>query len=177
MKKLLILDLDETLLFATEKPLQQAHDFKAQHYLVYKRPYLKNFLDFAFENFTVAVWTSSNELYANYVVQQVFASPDSLEFVWARQRCVAKFNPETWEYDYIKDLKKVKKQGFCLKQMIMVDDTPKKLRRNYGNLVRVLPFEGDQRDEELLDLIEYLNQLKDAENIRTVEKRGWKSRL
>lgn len=59
----------------------------------------------------------------------------------------------------------------------MVDDTPKKLRRNYGNLVRVLPFEGDQRDEELPDLIEYLNQLKDAKNIRRVEKRGWKSRL
>lgn len=176
MKKLLILDIDETLLFATQQPLQGNYDFKAAHYLVYKRPYLSTFLDFAFDNFKVAVWTSSNALYATHIVKNIFPSPSALEFVWARNRCVTKFNPETWEYEYIKDLKKVKRSGFCLKNIIMVDDTPKKLRRNYGNLVRVLPFEGDQRDEELLDLVAYLEQLKNVENIRTIEKRGWKNR-
>ena len=59
----------------------------------------------------------------------------------------------------------------------MVDDTQKKLRRNYGNLVRVSPFEGDQRDEELLDLMTYLERIKGAENIRSIEKRGWRNRL
>lgn len=175
--KLLILDIDETLLFASQQALDQKHDFLAEHYFVYKRPYLEEFLEFAFNNFKVAIWTSSNELYANHIVKQIITSPDALEFVWARSKCVAKFNPETWEHDYIKDLKKAKKNGYNLKDMIMVDDTPKKLRRNYGNLVRVTPFMGDQRDEELLDLATYLEQLKGEKNIRKVEKRGWKNRI
>lgn len=175
-KKLLILDIDETLLFASEKQLDQSHDFLAEHYFVYKRPYLDDFLEFAFSNFKVAIWTSSNELYANYVVNKVIPSSDDLEFVWARNKCVAKFNPELWEHEYIKDLKKIKKKGYLLEETIMIDDTPKKLRRNYGNLVRVAPFFGDQRDEELLDLTTYLEELKLVGNIREIEKRGWKIR-
>ena len=177
MKKLLILDIDETLLFATEKPLSHNEDFMAQHYFVYLRPYLREFLDFANHNFRVAIWTSSNELYAQHIVKHIIPSDIPLEFVWARQRCVAKFNPENWEHEYIKDLKKVKRKGYKLEQILMVDDTPKKLRRNFGNLIKISPFMGDQRDEELLDLMVYLEQLVQVENVRCIEKRGWKSRL
>ena len=177
MKKLLILDIDETMLFATENQLSHAHDFVANQYFVYIRPYLEEFIDFAFQNFKVAVWTSSNEIYANYIVKKIFEQTDLLEFIWARKRCVSKFNPDTWEYEYIKDLKKIKRKGFELESVIMIDDTPKKLCRNYGNLVRVSPFMGDQRDEELRYLMAYLENLKHVPNIRCVEKRGWKNRL
>lgn len=37
-KKLLILDIDETLIHATEKQLELEHDFETQWYFVYKRP-------------------------------------------------------------------------------------------------------------------------------------------
>ena len=115
-------------------------------------------------------------MYAQHVVSKIVDRVNDLEFLWARKRCVSKFNPELWNYEYIKDLKKVKKKGFRLEDIIMVDDTPKKLRRNYGNLVRVAPFMGDLRDEELLDLTTYLEELKSVPNVRKVEKRGWKSR-
>ena len=177
MDKLLILDIDETLLFATESPLDLEEDFSAQHYFVYKRPYLDEFLKFAFHYYKVAVWTSSNELYANHIVENIFSNPEQLEFVWARNRCVSKFNPETWEYDHIKDLKKVKKRGYPLEKIIMVDDTPRKLMRNYGNLVRVAPFKGDQCDKEFLDLMPYLERLSEVDNVRNIEKRAWKIRL
>lgn len=39
---LLILDLDETLIHATEQPEREA-DFQIFHYHVYKRPYLEEF--------------------------------------------------------------------------------------------------------------------------------------
>ena len=88
---------------------------------------------------------------------------------------MTKFDPELYEHDFIKDLKKVKARGFKLENMIMIDDTPSKLRRNYGNLVRVREFEGDQSDDELKLLIPYLSWLKNTVNVRTVEKRNWRT--
>ncbi|KZN43300.1 hypothetical protein N474_14645 [Pseudoalteromonas luteoviolacea CPMOR-2] len=175
-KKLLILDLDETLIYATEKKLAIEHSFVAGQYYVYERPHLKEFLDYCLREFLVAVWTSSNELYAETIVSHLFGGDHDLEFVWARRRCVRKFDLEYYDWFYVKDLKKVKRQGFNLDAMIMVDDTPKKLIRNYGNLVRVCRFEGNQCDKELRDLIAYLEELKGIDNVRTVEKRNWKYR-
>lgn len=172
--KLLILDLDETLVYASEENIGYGHDFEAGHFFVYNRPHLQEFLEFCFEQFRVAVWTSSGEDYAEAVVNSVFGGHSKLEFVWARNRCVQRFDPHFYEYYFIKDLRKVKKRGFLLDHIIMVDDTPKKLMRNYGNLVRVSPFEGDRRDEELLDLMPFLEELQSADNIRAIEKRGWK---
>ena len=69
-RPLLILDLDETLLWATpnEPP---THDFRAFHYYVTKRPHLDVFLASAFDWFDVAVWTSSGEHYAEAVVDRL----------------------------------------------------------------------------------------------------------
>ncbi len=40
----------------------------------------------------------------------------------------------------------------------MLDDTPRKLERNYGNLVRITEWLGDLGDRELLLLIEHYIQ-------------------
>jgi RNA polymerase II subunit A small phosphatase-like protein len=177
MKQLLILDIDETLLHATEKELPHHHDFVAEQYFVYLRPCLNDFLNFAFDNFHVAIWTSSNERYAEYIARKIIPLGQQLTFRWSRDRCTAKFNHETWEYEYIKDLKKAKRKGFPLESIITIDNTPEKLRRNYGNLVRVTSFTGDQKDTELIDLMMYLEELKKADNVRNIEKRNWRSRL
>ena len=76
---------------------------------------------------------------------------------------------------YIKNLSKLKRKGFRLEHIIMVDDTPKKLEKNYGNLVRITEWLGNIRDKELLKLIKYLTDLKEAENVRTIEKRWWQT--
>ena len=76
---------------------------------------------------------------------------------------------------WVKDLKKVKRLGYDLNRMLMVDDTPSKLQRNYGNAVYVSSFEGDPADRELLSLAPYLLSLVDCDDFRTIEKRGWRS--
>lgn len=175
--KLLILDLDETLVHAAEHPLQHAPDFRVGPYSVYKRPGLDAFLCRMGQVFDLAVWTSSTRPYALPVVENIFPQGIQPGFVWARERCTWKFNPDMHEHEWLKNLDKLKRKGYRLEQVLMVDDTPAKLARHYGNLVRVRPFVGDQCDAELAQLGEYLCTLAAAPNVRAVEKRSWRSHL
>ena len=58
----------------------------------------------------------------------------------------------------------------------MIDDTPEKLLRHYGNLVRVREYTGQMHDNELKILVEFLEYLKDVSSIRKIEKRGWQKK-
>lgn len=173
MEKLLILDLDETLIYATDKGLERDCDFKTSFYFVYKRPFLDEFLSFCFSNFKVAIWTSAGKVFADEIVKVIIEKHGTPEFVWSNKKCTPRFNPETYEIVETKNLAKVKNKGFPLDLVIMVDDTPEKLSRNYGNLVRVKEFTGQKEDSELKILIRFLLDLKSVQNIRKIEKRGW----
>lgn len=173
--KLLILDLDETLVFSTKEPLSGPEDFRVGKYFVYKRPGLDDFLRFAEQHFKLAVWTAAGATYASEVLVCIFPDVERLEFAWTGERCTRRFDPETGTAYNIKDLKKVHKRGYSLKSVLMVDDTASKLERHYGNHIGILPFEGDLEDRELGKLANYLLRLKDVENVRTVDKRYWRS--
>jgi TFIIF-interacting CTD phosphatase-like protein len=172
-KKLLILDIDETLIHAREEPLNYQWHFETDLYLVYCRPYLADFIDFCREHFQVAIWTTGGEEFAAQIVKNIFPEDYKLEFVWSQDRCTHYFNEELCENGYLKNLYKVKKKGFKLENVIMVDDTPSKLKNNYGNLVPMPEFIGNVNDIELLRLMKYLLDLKKEKNIRKVEKRYW----
>lgn len=176
-KKLLILDLDETLVYATEEKLEHQEDFVVGQYYVYKRPFLQEFIQFCLENFDVAVWTTSTSNYAAEIVANVFPNPSDLKFLWSRLRCTISFDEEERGNFYEKKMKKVRSRGYELKKVIVVDDTPQVWRNSYGNLVQVKPFFGKKEDNELQNLIIYLKRLKDTENIRKIEKRMWQNRI
>ena len=177
VKKLIILDIDETLIHATQKPFEREHDFETEWYFVYKRPYVHKFIEFCIEHFKVAVWTTVGHEFAEKVVSELFPRDFKLEFLWSYKRCTPTFNPELYETIYLKNLNKVKRLGYKLEHVIMVDDTPAKLAKNYGNLVRVNEYRGQEHDIELKRLMKYLLYLKEFENVRKVEKRGWQSKF
>lgn len=172
----LILDVDETLVHASDKQLPLQLDFEVGPYWVYQRPFLKDFISLVATRFSIAVWSSSSEGYLASVLEQIIPAEVSVDFCWGRSRCVQRYDLEC-QYQYrVKDLKKVERRGFDLSRVLMVDDTPKKLERNYGNAIYVKPFEGDPKDDELHRLGQYLSSLKDCEDVRSVEKRGWRTR-
>lgn len=174
-KALLILDLDETLVYSCDRRLDTDPDFTACGYCVYRRPSLSDFLQFCFEHFRVAVWTSSSEDYARRIVASIFAEHDTLEFMWAAQRCTPRPDPIRGSIVMIKDLKKVRRKGYDLSRVLMIDDSPEKLKRSYGNHLWIRPFEGDPGDGELLRLTRYLLWLKDQSNFRNIDKRDWRN--
>ena len=175
--KLLILDLDETLVHATANPLAHlAADFRVGFFSVYERSNVRTFLSSCADLFTVAVWTSGSPDYAQEIVAQLWGERASdLLFVWASDRGSQGYDSEMQERYPRKNLTKVRRRyGWPLESVLVVDDTPQKWEQSYGNLVRVSPFEGDPTDDELPHLLTYLKSLRDMENVRAVEKRGWK---
>ncbi len=175
-RKLLILDLDETLVHATETRLAHEEDFRVGPYFLYRRPHLDAFLVEMLATFRVAVWTSSGAIYADQVVDRIFPR-DSLEFLWSSARCTITRNWDTGDYLTLKNLRKLKKKGYALETVIAVDDTPSKYTRSYGNLVTVSEFLGDRNDAELPRLTVYLQHLASVFNVRTVEKRYWRDQV
>ncbi len=176
-QKLLVLDLDETLIYAAETNLEREFDFIVGPFFVYKRPFLDEFLKFCFQNFEVAVWTSSTRNYAVKVVENIFDYRDPISFCWSRERCTLSFDAEAGVNFYEKKIIKIKNRGYKLNSVIVVDDSPEKWRSSYGNLVRVKPFFGEIDDEELQNLAIYLKKLKEIKNIREFEKRNWQDQI
>ncbi len=174
-KILLVLDLDETLIHATERKLEIDFDFQYADYFIYRRPHLEWFLESMSADFKLAVWSSADDKYVEEIVERIKPPSIKFEFVWGRTRCTTKRDYELDEYVHEKRLKKVKKQGFSIEQILMVDDSPEKTKDNYGNAIYVTAFEGKQNDTELKTLAEYLNSIKSTSNVRSFEKRGWKN--
>lgn len=176
-RALLILDLDECLIFGAEKELHRPADFHVGPYHVYCRPGLADFL-FSVENYyDLAVWSSATSDYVEGITSQIQVEGREWKFVWARDRCTTNRDYETLETIYIKDLKKVKRLGYSLDRILFVDDTPNKMSRNYGNAIYIQPFEGSDDDCELPKLAKYLSKIRNEPNYRTIEKRGWRNQV
>lgn len=81
-KILLILDLDETLIHASEAKLASVdHDFVYAEYFVYKRPGLDEFLNSIKEEFRIAVWSSASDDYVTGIASNIFKDSIKPEFI------------------------------------------------------------------------------------------------
>lgn len=192
-KSLLVLDIDETLIHAIEhKDIETKRsegvdvdnpDFETLDiYPTFERPYLYDFLEYALANFEVGIWTTAGNLYADSVIENIFTKynlPKPL-FVYSIRNCVRRREYDyTYgygaTYSYIKDLTKLKKFGYPLNTTLIVDDSPEKITRQYGNYIPIKPFEGNKDDYELKRLMLYLEDLKQYDTVRNIEKRGWEN--
>ena len=171
--KLLVLDIDETLIYASDVAPVAEPDFWVGRYAIHRRPGVGEFLARCLDWFDVGVWTSASREYAEAVMGGLLDGTDGLEFLWTRSRCTRHYDPERRRHLCMKDLKKVKKR-YRLEKVIAVDDSAGNYERSYGNLVRVSKFRGDPLDNELSLLTDYLEFLGSVPNVRRVEKRWWR---
>ena len=180
---------------STTKALDKAFDFTVFNYFIYQRPYLKEFFEKIKDHFLIALWSSADDEYVEEIAKKILPKNIELEFIWARSKCTYKrnFNPvfddyqdystsDNSHYHFVKPLKKLKKKGYKLERILIVDDTPHKSRDNYGNVIYPKEYgshqnDGEENDTELLLLADYLLLLKDKTNVRKIEKRGWNTQL
>jgi len=188
-KPLLVLDMDETLLFGVDledddktkrTPLPGlAIDFQIDTVIYYLRPHLREFLTRMWKVYDVAIWSVAGPMFVEGATKQFMADLPEPLFVWSNRKASFKSIHEPYyERVRVKDLKKVWKAGFsCAERTLIVEDTPSKCILNYGNAVYIKEFVGDQSDEELLHLAAYLESIADHPNFRTFEKRRWRDKF
>ena len=140
------------------------------------------------DEFLIAIWSSASDDYVKEVVKNIFPTNIQLEFVWGRSRATYRRwlntddygyfvgNPQN-HYHYTKPLKKVRRNGYNLNRILIVDDTPRKCMHNYGNAIYPTEYLGAENDDELKYLSLYLSTLKEKDNVRKIEKRGWRKSI
>lgn len=179
-KPLVILDLDETLIYATKSPLDRMPDFEVFDYYIYMRPHLIEFVEKLKMSFDIAIWSSAGNEYVESIIEKLKLGVE-LKFVWGRNEAVLKEKPSVFETTgedseqyYVKPLKKVKRKGYSLERILIIDDTPYKSKLNFGNVIYPKSYKGELEDDDLIKLINYLELIKNEQNFREIEKRGWR---
>ena len=177
--KLLVLDLDETLIHARsrdEPDLPWPAQRQVAQFRVHLRPGVREFMSTVLERFVgVGIWTSANTEYATAMLERI-VDRSRLRFIFARDRCVQGYDRDEKESYWIKDITELDGFGFDPEKILVVDDKPRGFERSSANLIPVRPFRGDPADSELPKLLRYLEQLGPLEDVRAVDKRDWSSR-
>ncbi len=86
--KLLVLDLDETLIYTANSPLLNGK-LKSHrgHYYLYERPHLKSFLDSILSEYDLAIWSASKAKYVKWVIKSTVLCRYEYLFVNTRRNC------------------------------------------------------------------------------------------
>lgn len=181
MKKLLILDLDETLISTTNnKPLSYDFSFVLQNLIYYVniRPNLNIFIDFCFKYFNLAIWSAGDEEYVNEIIKYIFKNrQNQLLFIWSKKKCtqiIKTYNFYNQNVILIKNLKKIwrkKSFNFDKTNTLIIDDTPYTYIKNYGNAIRIKNFEiYNEKDTEFDRVKDILLKCIDISDVRLICK-------
>lgn len=164
-KKCMVIDLDETLVHSSFKPINNADfivpveiDGTVHQVYVLKRPHVDEFLKRMGELYECILFTASLAKYADPVA-------DLLD-QWGVFR--ARLFRESCVYyrgNYVKDLNKL---GRDLQQIVIVDNSPASYIFHPDNAVPVASWFDDMNDNELLDLIPFFEKLSKMDNVYTV---------
>lgn len=180
----LLLDLDQTLISAEAT---EEHDFKKYrkksklfefkdmdgYYIVYERPHLQEFLDYAFENYNVSVWTAASKDYALFIIDKMILKKPGrkLDWIFFSYHCdlSKKQKKGTKDLEMMWDVYKV--DGYGKNNTLILDDYDEVCKTQPHNCIIAKPFEftdeGSENDTFLRDLIPKLKELKCEDRVDT----------
>ncbi|KAJ7937100.1 NLI interacting factor-like phosphatase-domain-containing protein [Mycena leptocephala] len=185
LPKTLVLDLDETLIHSTSRPLFSGSSstgflglgaFNRNQgsghmvevvlgghstlYHVYKRPFVDFFLRTVSGWYTLVIFTASMQEYADPVIDWLDAGRGILANRLFRDSCTQLPNGS-----YTKDLSVVDPD---LSRVCLIDNSPISYRVNEANGIPIEGWTHDPSDEALLDLLPVLDSLRFTSDVRRV---------
>jgi len=166
-KKVLVLDLDETLVHSTFEPVEnpdlvlpvriQGMTYRIN---VIIRPGAEEFLARVKGLFEVVVFTASLAEYAEPLVQ-ILDPTHSVSSLLYRQHCTP------MNGIYVKDLSLI---GRDMKDIILVDNSPNSFLFQPENAYHIKNFFDDKSDRELMRLAEFLDNIMKVSDVRPIEE-------
>jgi len=167
-KKTLVLDLDETLVHSSFKPIPNA-DFVISIELenvvhrvyVLKRPGVDNFLRVVGAKFEVVVFTASLAKYADPLLD-ILDRGKVIKTRLFREACVHHYG------NYVKDLSHL---GRRLESTIIIDNSPFSYMFQPDNAIPISSWFNDRNDRQLYDLLPYLDSILQVDDVCSVLQR------
>ncbi|KAJ9451319.1 CTD nuclear envelope phosphatase 1-like protein [Diplonema papillatum] len=171
-KKILILDLDETLIHASSTPLSPTHfdvmipTGTGSYGMMYvcERPYLQYFLAHVCQWFTVTIFTAATKEYASPIIHRM----DRAKVVrkkYFRNDCVVENG------QYVKNLARLSgTRPHLFSNYVIIDNLPASYKRNPANAIPISSFYAHNysTDEELLRLLPLLEALHAVSDVRSI---------
>ncbi|KAH9390197.1 Carboxy-terminal domain RNA polymerase II polypeptide A small phosphatase 1 [Tyrophagus putrescentiae] len=163
----LVIDLDETLVHSSFKPINNADfivpveiDGTTHQVYVLKRPYVDEFLQKMGELYECVLFTASLAKYADPVAD-LLDRWGVFKARLFRESCIFHNG------NYVKDLSRL---GRELNKVVIVDNSPASYSFHPNNAVPVASWFQDMSDTELNDLIPFFERLSKVDNIYKVLK-------
>ncbi|KXS14393.1 NIF-domain-containing protein [Gonapodya prolifera JEL478] len=164
-KKCLVLDLDETLVHSSFKPIPNPDfvvpveiDGVIHNAHVLKRPGVDEFLTKVGEMYEIVVFTASVAKYADQVLD-ILDTSRVVRHRLFREACILH------KGSYVKDLSLL---GRDLRGCIIIDNAPASYAFHPVNAVPVTTWFSDPLDNELADLGRFLEDLARVDNVQAV---------
>ncbi|KAI0630230.1 NIF-domain-containing protein [Trametes polyzona] len=164
-RKCLVLDLDETLVHSSLRPVNSPDyivpveiESYWHNFYVLKRPGVDDFLKRMGEIYEVVVFTASLAKYADPVLDRLDPTKSVAHRLF-RESC---FNHRG---NYVKDLSQL---GRPVKDTIILDNSPASYIFHPHNAVPVSSWFNDPHDTELMDLCPFLSDLVHVDDVRGI---------
>ena len=175
-KKLLLLDLDETLIHADFDSEYPSKSYDATISFmgkkgekcsvgVFVRNGLSCFLENVSKEFEIGIFTASTQEYADAVIKYIDPDNKYFKFKLYRDACVSACGVN------IKDLSLISSDDSDMKRIVLVDNSLYSFANQIRNGVLINSFYNDKNDYDLLNVMNYLlNYLAKADDVREVNE-------
>jgi Dullard-like phosphatase family protein len=180
MQKLLVLDLDETLIHwimdtslnsdtGSSEPIEADVILKMSGEFNWElplniRPHFKDWILELNKHYQIIIFTASEKAYADTIIDHLDPTGELIEHRVYRSNCIVTNNRS-----YIKDLRIFEDQ-WDLKDIILVDNLAKSFTMQTNNGIPILPFYRDKSDMELVHLTHYLVRIVRENDFRPILK-------
>lgn len=168
----LALDLDETLVHCSIQPIENPEltfnvNFNGSNFELYVRirPHLDYFLRTVSQWFEVVVFTASQKVYADTLLNILDPKNEFIQHRVFRDSCVFV------EGNYLKDLNIL---GRPLDKVCIVDNSFQAFGFQLDNGIPIESWFDDDQDCELLNLLTFLRHLKDVSDVRPYIKQTFR---
>ena len=179
-KKLLLIDLDETLIHSefrnqqnfeqlescmkSSKCIVKTFSFTDESFTyildVYFRPYLKTFLKEVSEYFDLAIFTAATKIYADTILDYIDQKNEFFKFRLYREACIPIQNKV-----YIKDLRIIK--DYDPSNVILMDNSLYSFMNQPSNGMLVNSFYMNHKDIQLINAKDFLiNHISPCDDVR-----------
>lgn len=173
-QKLVIFDLDETLIHSMLQPLDRKPELVVEPLSVYVRPFAKDLIRTTAQKCKIAIWSAGSPKYveeiAKYLLDDETITP---LFIWDREKCTKESSLFSFQEILTKDLRQTEQFGFDLAHTVIIEDDPVKVRKFKDNAIIVKQYFGENGDEELNKLANYIDAIDIVDDITKLDKNLW----